>query len=81
MTPELAILTALNRVHPRLLPETAVRGDAGCLLGTAVTIADCRLALAGLEAAGEVTGISNKDLGIRWKITDAGRARLAEAQA
>ena len=79
MTLQLAILTALARVHPRLLPETALRGDACAILGAPVTITDCRLALRALEDGEDVIGISNQDTGTRWKITAAGRARLAEA--
>ena len=79
MTLDLAILVALNRVHPRLLPEAAVRGDAGAILGDAVTVTECRLRLAVLEEKGQVVGVSNEDTGRKYHITDAGRVRVAEA--
>lgn len=79
MTLEIAILTALSNVHPRLLPEGAVRGDAGALLGTPVTITECARALTKLEGKKQVRGWSNEDTGTKWKITEEGMDRLAAA--
>lgn len=79
MTLEISILVALRNVHPRMLPEAALRGDAGAMAGEAVTAADCQAKCRKLEAKGQVIGVSNEDTGAKWKITADGIARLAEA--
>jgi hypothetical protein len=51
------------------------------LRGGEFTFTDINLALARLEEKGHAIGISNADApgGSKWKLTDAGKARLAEA--
>jgi hypothetical protein len=51
------------------------------LRGGEVTFTEVNLALCLLEEKGHVIGINNPDApgGSKWKLTDAGKARLAEA--
>jgi len=83
MTQSLAILTALDNVGAYLLPEQALHVDVCALLpagAQAPTLSDLRRALGRLEALRQVVGVTDDEERTLWKITAAGRARLAEAR-
>ena len=79
MTPDIAILTTLDNVAPRLMPEAALIADARLLLGPDATAAIVRLALQRLDRVGHIIGIPNEDTGTRWQLSDSGKARLLQA--
>lgn len=76
MNPEQIILTALERVHPRMLKETVlwsdVRND-----GHEMSLTDLRRHVRNLEIKSHVVVVTNEDA-TRIKITSDGIARLAE---
>lgn len=76
MKPEQIILTALERVHPRMLKENVlwsdVRND-----GHEMSLTDMRRHVRSLESKDQVVVITGEDA-TRIKITPDGLARLAE---
>jgi hypothetical protein len=79
MTIERAILTALGR-QPRnvMLPETTLCAEVALIMGDAPMPSALKTALRTLDGSREAIGIANREVGMRWVITDAGRATLAE---
>lgn len=78
MSLERTILEVLADQEGLLVPERTVFSDANLRLATTVTQTECNRALQSLEAKRQVIGLSTEDAGTKWKITGAGRARLAE---
>lgn len=81
MNLQLAILDALRLANPNLMPEPALVSQvrlAGAT-GKSVTLTELRVELFALEQRGEAVGVSNEDTGTRWRISDPGLARLANA--
>jgi hypothetical protein len=79
MNLERTILTALGNVHPRQLPNEVLRADVQLMCpGERVPLSEYNKALSALETKGQVVGVTSEDSGTLWKITPAGRARLAE---
>tara|TARA_R110000772_G_scaffold118918_1_gene224803 strand:- start:165 stop:401 length:237 start_codon:yes stop_codon:yes gene_type:complete len=73
-----AILEVLNDVQGHLMTTAAVHAQTRCATGADTTLTEAKAALHRLEREGEAKGVSHKDYGIRWAITDAGKLRLAE---
>jgi hypothetical protein len=78
MTIRVAILTALKRVHPNLLPQATLFADVGMILGNPPLPSAIRDAVRDLDDASEIIGVDSPNFGMRWKITDRGRLSLAE---
>lgn len=79
MNLELEILTILRNADGYLLPQSTLVAELR-LRDRRETLAEIHAAMASLESRDEITGVSNRDTGAKWKIADAGRARLAEAR-
>jgi hypothetical protein len=76
MNNERNILDKLSLVHPRMLTENVLLND--CRMDdSTVTLTGLRDAVRKLEAKGQVVQVQGEDA-LRIKITDAGKARLAE---
>ncbi len=80
MNLQLTILTVLRNADGLMLPKATLSAEA-TLLSPRTTLGDIDAAIRSLESAREITGVANSDVpgGSRWRITDAGKARLAEA--
>jgi hypothetical protein len=78
MNLQLQILLILRNAGEHLLPMSTLVAQLR-LVDRPETLAQFQAALAEMEAAGEVVGIFNRDAGAKWKIADAGKVRLAEA--
>jgi hypothetical protein len=76
MTTRRAILTALDRVHPYLLPEPALWSDVCGLLPHAVTITDLRQAATDLESTRQIACTTSEEGVVKYRITDNGRLAL-----
>jgi hypothetical protein len=73
-----AILSALKDVGNYLLPQTTLFADVSIRLGQPITHTEFRELLCDAEAKGRVVSVRDEDGTLKWKITDNGRARLAE---
>lgn len=79
MNLERTILTALERVHPCMLPELTLLADVNLMTAEqSVTLTPLRKSLAALEAKGQLVSVPSEDRGTLYKISAAGQARLAE---
>lgn len=80
MNVSLSILTVLRNTGGLMIPKATLLAEVR-LLDPRPTIADIAAAMNALESSSHIVGIANVDAagGSRWKITDAGMARLAEA--
>jgi len=80
MTIERAILTALGRIPPTMmLPEATLAAEVGLILGHPPLPSRIQVGLASLDGSKEIVGIENREVKMKWKITDLGRATLAES--
>jgi len=82
MNLEILILKILADAGGYLVNHSQIPIEVKLRSGSLVfTFTDVNLALARLEEKGHAIGISNADApgGSKWKLTDAGKARLAEA--
>jgi hypothetical protein len=76
-----AILMSLDNVQPCMLPQTALQVDVNAVLAAPVTRGELEGELARLEARGQVVGFRDELTdGLKWRITDNGRALLKAAQ-
>jgi hypothetical protein len=76
-----AILRSLDAVHPRMLREPVLFGDTNNRATTPLTRAEVRALIQRLETDGLVLGLRDAlSEEIQWRITDIGRAALAEKQ-
>lgn len=74
-----AILRALDMVHPRLQRESVLFGDVNNLATTPLTRAEVKALSGRLETDGLILGLRDAvTQEIQWRITDQGRAALAE---
>lgn len=73
-----AILAALHDTHPFLLPETSLFADMNLRLSESVSKIEFASALRELNGQKRVLCIKDEDEQPKWKITDNGKARLAE---
>ncbi len=78
MNLEIAILGELDLIHPLMEREGVLLAAVKNASVRVPTNLDIERALGRLERKCHVVGVSNEDTGTRWKITDAGIARLAE---
>lgn len=80
MNLELTILQILALSDGFLMPKGTLVAEVR-LRDMRPTLAEIESAMRRLEDADQATGISNPDAagGSKWKIADAGKARLAEA--
>ena len=78
MNLELQILTVLRNAGERLVLQSTLVANLR-LLDRKETLAEINTALASMEEADEVIGLTNRDTGTKWQISDAGRARLITA--
>ncbi len=80
MSLALTILTVLRNCDGYLLPWQTLVAEIRLRDGRP-TLAEIETTVGNLEAAGHVAGLRNPDApgGSKWKITDAGKLRLAEA--
>jgi uncharacterized protein YpbB len=74
---QFAILEALRSAEPYMVPDASLFGDANIWSSIPLSYTEFRKLLTELEEKRRVVCIDNED-GKKWKITDAGRARLAE---
>lgn len=77
MSLDLEILSILRNTD-FLLPQSTLVAELR-LRDRRESLAEIQAALGRLETFHEVIGITTRDTGSKWKIADAGRARLAEA--
>lgn len=75
----LTILLALRDIGARMMPERMLLNQVRVSQPGEVTAQQLKDEMKLLEAEGSVLGFANQDTGTRWKITDTGKARLAEA--
>lgn len=73
----IALLQALADVGQYLLPERTLFADVNNRCATPVTHTQFRQMLAEEEGKRRVVSVQGED-GLKWKITDNGRARLME---
>ena len=78
MNLEIAILRTLELIHPLMERQAVVVADVKNSSVKSPTSSDVERALSKLEDKKHVVGVSNEDTGTKWKITDAGIARLVE---
>ena len=78
MNLEREILKALQDLQGHLMTTKVIHSHVKLATGASKSLTDVRLALESLERKGEVNGLDHEDYGHRWKITDAGKFRLAE---
>ena len=80
MTTAVAILTALDRIHPHLLPESSLLMDVNVQLSRPIGFTDLRDNLRLLEKRQFVVSIEPDALlssgELKWRITDTGRANI-----
>ena len=81
MNLQIAILQSLEAVHPIQRTTKLVKSDVHLTQVTPPTLSDVKRALNKLESKGHVIGVSNEDTGTKWKVTDAGIARLVEYES
>lgn len=74
---KLALLQALADVGDYMLPERTLFADMNIRCANPVTLTEFRQMLQEAEAQRRVISVRSED-GLKWKITDNGRARLAE---
>lgn len=77
MTLKRAILEALKRVDPYLLPQIPLLLEVGSMLPEPPTMSEFKASLNELEISGLV--VSVRDLvndTVKWKLTDQGKANL-----
>ncbi len=74
---QLAALKALDSLGPYTLPENALFSDVHAWLSGPISYTEFRKVLTDLEHKRLAVCIDGED-GQRWKITDNGKARLAE---
>lgn len=79
MNIELEILECLDMAGDRLTPERVIFSDVRRAVGEDVPDADIKRGIKRLQNKGHVIGSAHQDLGNRWKNTDEGKVRLAEA--
>lgn len=73
----LALLQALADVGDYLLPEKTLFADVNIRVAKPITHTDFRALLAECEEKRRIISVPGED-GVKWKITDNGRARLRE---
>ena len=76
----LSILYVLRNSEGFLLPRNTLIAEVR-MVDSRHTLAEIETAMRDLEGAGQIIGATNPDAagGSKWKITDAGKMRLAEA--
>lgn len=74
----IALLQALADVGNFLLPEKTLFADVGIRLSKPLSHTEFRQLLASQEEQRRIVCVDSKEDGRKWKITDNGRARLAE---
>jgi hypothetical protein len=78
MTIRKSILIALNNVHPFLVPQLALFTDVKALNPQPLTWSEFRAGLEQLEASRLVVSLRDAEGGLKFKITDQGKAELLE---
>lgn len=78
MNLEYEILTALLEMGERPVTTHLVHSQVRLSTGSDKTLTDVKQALGVLSQRGEVKGVSSRDHGQRWAISDQGKLRLAE---
>jgi hypothetical protein len=71
-----AILSSLDNVAPRLLPESSVLVDARHLTGHGVTVSELRKELEKLETQQFIKTVRTDLSGVKYRITDMGKGAL-----
>jgi len=79
MNLQLAILKTLNNAGKHLLVRETTLVSELRILDREESLAQIRDGLRTLEERGQIVGANHEDHGTRWKITDEGFVRLAEA--
>lgn len=79
MTPkcQIALLQSLADVGEYLIPEKTLFADVNIRCAMPVTHTEFRQMLSDAEQKRRILSVQSED-GLKWKITDNGRARLAE---
>lgn len=81
MTLTIQILKLLRMAGDLLTPEDQLRSDLRLTLTPAPLASEINAAFGTLEEGAQPLAVSTRDRltgGVRWKITDAGRAALSE---
>lgn len=74
----LSILRVLDRVSPRVMPETTLLAEVNLALPEPVTPSQLRRELVELDTKRQAVSVPDDDRGTVWMITSAGKARLAQ---
>lgn len=74
----LQILLILRDAGGHLLPQSTLIAQLR-LLDRQESLSEINAALRDLESRDQVNGVHNPDTGNKWKISDEGKVRLAEA--
>ncbi len=78
---KIEILNTLSQIGDYLMPQRALQTELQISLSPPPTMAEVDLAVRQLEGDGYIIGVTNAlTQQKRWKISDRGRAALAEAQ-
>lgn len=81
MNLEIAILQVLEAIHPKMERQDVIVADVRNSREQSPTKSEVERALRKIEDKRHVIGVSNDDTGTKWKITDAGIARLVEFES
>ncbi len=74
----IALFSSLDSAGGYLLPEKVLFADMNALLSTCITSTECRQLLHEQELKQQIVSQRDEFNTLKWKITDNGRARLAE---